>query len=183
MRTVPPHFHLASQMYRISRHIIATTAAFLLICLGQAEATGHNSLPFQLQYFMKSNETALHMRALAQYKVDSGDDQIMAFVVPDPATGTRTALFLRFSDDQLVGVTSGRYGMSEQLYERYMSQLASMANSWKSLGVETIIESGANNIYVYKDHISYITISGAKYSDGYQAEISFAEIEFDNLNR
>lgn len=170
-------------MNRIFGHKLAMTTAFLVIFLGQASATDYNSLPFQLRYFMTSNETTQHMRVLAQYQVDSEDDQIMAFVVPDPATETKTALFLRFSDDQLVGITSGRYGMSEQLFENYMRQLRSVANGWKTLGVETVVESAANNIFVYKDRISYITISGARYTDGYQAEISFAEIEFDDLNR
>ena len=60
-------------------------------------------------------------------------------------------------------------------FEAYLQQMLLIAEEWKSAGVTTVVESKINNMYIYKDMRSYMTISGSKTEDKYQVSVSFTE--------
>jgi hypothetical protein len=92
-------------------------------------------------------------------------------------------MFLMFYSNKLVEITTGRYGMKKGYYDKYMKEMMSKVSQWKRDGIETVVESPENNMYVFRDLKQYVTVSGAKYKTGLQVTISFTEKRFQERKR
>jgi len=119
-----------------------------------------------------------HLNLIAMYQVDSNAENLLAFVIPDPATKTKNGLFIEFDNGKLVEITSSKSGMNKQLYSEYLNNLLVNAERWKASGVSVVLESKENSLYVYKDQRSYMTIGGGKLSNKYFVDISFTEKQY-----
>lgn len=128
-----------------------------------------------LSYSMSKSDVKSHLKAMATYEIDTGDENRVAYITPDIIKKTETALFLQFDRGKLVEIASGKYEMDIDEFEAYLEKMLLIAEEWKSAGVTTVVESKTNNMYIYKDMRSYITISGSAKLDKYSVSISFTE--------
>jgi hypothetical protein len=133
-----------------------------LIVLSASGAVGQarSGLPFDLDYLMSRQQTVAHLHLLDVYKVESGNSNTLAYVLPDPATDTKNGLFFEFKGDRLIEIASMKTGLTSLLFTKYMTGLLSIAEQWKAAGVETIVENKEHCFYQYRDSRSYMTISG-----------------------
>ena len=156
---------------------------FIVLVINPALSEEAGQLPLKLKFFMTKHEVKDHLKAFIGYKVDARDPNKMAFLIPDTLTKTTTGMFLKFYSNRLVEITTGRYGMKKRYYDKYMKEMMSKVSQWKRDGIETVIESPENNMYVYRDLKQYVTVSGAKYKTGLQVTISFTEKRFQERKR
>ncbi|MEQ9487633.1 MAG: hypothetical protein RIM72_01430 [Alphaproteobacteria bacterium] len=140
---------------------------------GKPATSPADYLPLGLQYMMQKDEVSNLLRAFGQYQIDTVDRHMLAYIIPDPATDSKTGLFLQFYNGGLVQVTSGRYEMTKVLYDVYFPKILATRDRLKQLGVTTLSEVPADAFYAYSDDISYIIISGGQWDVGYKAEIAF----------
>ena len=100
--------------------VVAISASVITTNASAQEKTG---LPLELRYFMSKHEVREHLKALLTYQVDADDPDRIVLMVPDHATKTKTALFLKFHENKLVSITSGKYGLTKTLFNNYMKEL------------------------------------------------------------
>lgn len=60
-----------------------------------------------------------------------------------------------------------------------MGKTLEVAAAWKRAGIATLHESASNNIYLYRDDKSYISISRDGEGSAYYAAVTFTEIRFE----
>ena len=150
--------------------------AGVLAMASVAFAQPRTGLPFDLDYLMSKQEVLTHMKAMAMYRVDSGNVNEIAYVIAAQDTNTKNGLVLEFSGDKLVEISSMKAEMNQQMYDRYLKELLSQASIWKAAGMDAVMEDQANAFYLYKDLKSYVSISGNKggnSKDKYMVTISF----------
>ena len=165
------------------RKLTATLCLTIAVLLGSVGVSWGADLPVNLKFFMSKHEVINHLKAFHDYEVESGSPNKVVFLVPDTLTKTKIGFFLKFNSDRLVKITSGRYGMKKDYYEKYMRKMKTNISQWKRQGIETLTESAINNMYIYRDDEKYVSVSGAKYKTGFQVEISFTERNFKNRKR
>ena len=109
--------------YAPTRHLNALAGS-----AAQSERQGRTGLPLDLNFAMSKEDVLIHMKALDLYRVESGSKDMIAYVVPDPASNTKNGLFLKFSDENgLIEIASTKADMSFDLYEDYMKKLSNNA--------------------------------------------------------
>ena len=156
---------------------------FIIVAVQPVVGAEAGLLPLNLKFSMSKYEVMDHLKAFHGYKIDAGSPNKIAFLIPDTLTKTKTGMFLKFYSNRLVEITTGRYGMKKRYYDKYMKEMMSKVSQWKRDGIETVIESPENNMYVYRDLKQYVTVSGAKYKTGLQVTISFTEKRFQERKR
>jgi hypothetical protein len=139
------------------------------------EGTG---LPFDLTYSMSKEQAVARLKSLDPKRIQNASKDTIAYAVPDPATDTVNGLFLNFSADKLVEITTTKYNMNSTLYQHYMADLLDQAKFWVEQGMEVIVEDENDNYYAYKDNRTVVSISGSAMpneSGKFQASMIFTE--------
>ena len=150
----------------------------LLTSAGEALCQGGTGLPFDLAYSMSKEEAVARLKSLESKRIQNESTDTIAYAVPDPATDTVNGLFLNFSADKLVEITTTKYNMNSVLYQNYMADLLDQAKSWVEQGMEVIVEDENDNYYVYKDKRTVVSISGSpmpNQTEKFQASMIFTE--------
>jgi hypothetical protein len=148
-----------------------------------ASLGGHTGLPLDLNYYMSKDAVLQQLKLIDQFRVDSKDINQLAYVVPNPDSNTKNALFVTFDNDKLVRITDMKSDMSKPMFDSYMQQLKGVANQWKAKGATIVFEKDADMYYVYRDIRSYMSISGApldKKPGLYSVTVEFTERDFQN---
>ena len=156
---------------------------FIIVAVQPVVGAEVGQLPLNLKFFMSKQEVMGHLKPFLGYKVDAGGPNKIAFLIPDTLTKTKTGMFLKFYSNSLVEVTTGIYEMKKGYYDKYMKEMMAKVSQWKRDGIETVVESAANNMYIYRDLKQYVTVSGAKYKTGFQVELTFTEKKFHDRKR
>jgi hypothetical protein len=144
---------------------------------------GHTGLPLDLNYYMTKDAVLQQLKLIDQFRVDSKDANQLAYVVPNPDSNTKNALFVTFDNDKLVRIADMKSGMSKPMFDSYMQQLKGIASQWKAKGAATVFEKETDMYYVYKDVRSYMSISGTllgNKSGLYSVTVEFTEQNFQN---
>jgi hypothetical protein len=147
----------------------------LVVIVKPAYAAEVGQLPLGLQYFISVGEAKSHFKMMKDDQVQTGERNQLAFIVSDPVSKTKTGMFLKFNSRGLVEVTSGRYEMTQRQFKDYMPQMMAKIKEMKKTGIQTVVESPENNLYIYKDAIQYVTIGVSLNNRGHQVELSFTE--------
>lgn len=154
---------------------------FLLSVTPLVFAQGRGQLPLGLEYFMSSSEVESQLSELSGYKIDDGQVNTLAYMVPADGGETKNGIFLKFDATGLVEIASMKTDMKKPMYDQYMRKMQDRAETWKEAGVETVWEDDTNTIYIYRDERSRISISGSELSksaDRYSVTLTFTEREF-----
>jgi len=153
----------------------------LLTSAGGSLSQGRTGLPFDLAYSMSKEQAVARLKSLESKRIQNASKDTIAYAVPDPATDTVDGLFLNFSADKLVEITTTKYNMNSSLYQHYMVDLLDQAKSWVEQGMEVIVEDENYNYYAYKDNRTVVSISGSAMpneSGKFQASMIFTEPNF-----
>jgi hypothetical protein len=148
-----------------------------------ASLGGHTGLPLDLSYFMSRDAVLQQLKLIDRFLVDSRDANQLAYVVPNPDSNTKSALFLTFDNDTLVCISDIKSDMSKPMFDSYMQKLKATAEQWKAKGAKTVFEKDADMKYLYKDVRSYMCISGSaleKKPGLYMVSVSFTERDYQN---
>jgi hypothetical protein len=168
---------------KTSLAVLAVVLCLLSIGLHAQEKAG---LPFGLRYGTTRSQATTQLAALADHRVDSGDPNTIAYVVPAPDSDTKNGLFLEFHENKLVEISSMKSRMPRPLYDKYVKQLLSQASGWVAAGMTPVMENKENSFYLYRDLQSYVNISGSKErgaADLYSVTLSFiAKEHFERTN-
>jgi hypothetical protein len=143
-----------------------------------ASAQADTGLPYGLDYLMSKAQVATQLSAMAAYRVESGDPNTVAYVIPAPDTNTKNGLFLEFNGNELVEISSTKSSMDRALYDRYLDTMLAQAKQWIAAAMSSAMEDKLNTFYLYRDLKSYVSISGsrdAKARDKFSVSISFME--------
>ncbi|NOZ10042.1 MAG: hypothetical protein GXP09_03185 [Gammaproteobacteria bacterium] len=165
---------------------VFTFIAILGAFVASAHAQSPSGLPMGLDYGMPKADVLAHMKAMASYRVQDTKPTTIVYVVPAPDTNTKNGLFLDFAGDRLVEIASMKSEMNKAMYNTYMASLLGQANKWKAAGVETIFEDKSNSMYLYRDHRSYITISGSALSEDrnkFSVTITFTDQKYQDRKK
>jgi hypothetical protein len=164
----------------------ALVAATLVLTLGLANAESPSGLPFDLKYGMSRAETQAHMKAMEQYRAASGSSNELTYVVPDPMSGSKNGLLIKFDTDKLVEIASMKSGMSPDAYSKYLAALLAKTKEWSRQGMTTVMEDSANAFYLYRDDRSYVSVSGISNVDKAPSKsvtLTFTEAQHFNKGR
>ena len=148
-----------------------------------ANLGGHTGLPLDLNYYLSKDAVLQQLKLIDHFRVDSKDINQLAYVVPNPDSNTKNALFVTFDNDKLVRITDMKSDMSKLMFDSYMQQLKGVANQWKAKGAVIVFEKNADMYYVYRDVRSYMSIAGAaldKKPGLYSVTVEFTERDFQN---
>ena len=148
-----------------------------------ASLGGHTGLPMDLNYFMSKDAVLQHLKLIDQFRVDSKDINQLAYVVPNPDSNTKSALFVTFDNDKLVQIMDVKSDMDKPMFDTYMIKLKDIANQWKAKGASIVFEKDADMYYVYKDVRSYMSISGSaleKKPGLYSVTVEYTQQDFQN---
>jgi hypothetical protein len=148
-----------------------------------ASLGGHTGLPLDLNYYMSKDSVLKQLKLIDQFRVDSKDLNQLAYVVPNPDSDTKNALFVTFDNDKLVRISDVKSNMNKPMFDSYMRQLKGIADQWKAKGAAIVFEKNDDMYYVYKDIRSYMSISGAALDKSpglYMVTVDFTEKNFRN---
>jgi hypothetical protein len=148
-----------------------------------ASLGGHTGLPLDLDYLMPKDAVLQHLKLIDVFRVDSENPCELAYVVPNPDSNTKNALFVTFDDDKLVRIADVKSGMNKAMFDSYMLQLKGIASKWKASGCTPVFENEKDMYYVYKDMRSYMSISGAALRtqpDLYSVTVEYTEKTYQN---
>jgi hypothetical protein len=144
---------------------------------------GHTGLPLDLDYLMPKDAVLQHLKLIDVFRVDSGKPEELAYVVPNPDSNTKNALFVTFDNDKLVRITDMKTDMSKPMLDSYMQKLKDIANQWKTKGATAVFEKDADMYYLYTDNRSYMSISGSaleKKPGLYSVTVEYTEKTYQN---
>jgi hypothetical protein len=158
-------------------------SSFIITCLAFCSnvwAQTLTGLPLGLDYSMTKPQVLEQLKAFTSYRVTDVDANTIAFVVPAPDTNTKNALFLKFSNNHLVEISSTKAGMTSALHASYIEQLKKTARKWKDEGALVLHEDNVGLSYVYKDVRSVMLIQGTPDStaSNYSASVTFYDRAF-----
>ena len=123
------------------------------------------------------------LKAFNSYRVPDVDANTIAYVVPVPDTNTKNALFLQFSNNHLVEISSEKKGMTSTLHASYIEQLKKTAKKWKDAGASVLHEDDIGMSYVYKDDRSFMIIQGtpSASSSQFSTSVTFYDKDYKRM--
>jgi len=158
----------------------------LLAFTGTALGEGKTGLPFDLDYSMSKERAIDQLKAMDANRIQDVPNDTIAYAVHDFESNTVNALFVKFSNDKLVEITSTKTGMNNELYERYMRTLLDQAKVWVDQGMEVLMEDKNENDYIYKNNSTVVSIMGGRApneSGKFEVNLTYYEVNyFDRMS-